>query len=185
MLLPTPFCRPMPASAVTRRSALGAPRNGPVQELDERALVDRVMVEWWDSAAHALPWAGMPLDDRYGELRRLAAALVSAAIVSGGHTRDPQESGARNGVIAAAIDHGRYRGHQGGTWELLLFELTFLSDALRIAVRGSDLPPTVTTQFERELAAGLRVAKPACSLGLREAAHEESSSHRALDSDPG
>jgi hypothetical protein len=143
------------------------------------------MVEWWDSAAHALPWAAMALDDRYGELRRLAGALVSAAIVTGGHTRDPQESGARNGVIAAAIDHGRYRGHQGGTWELLLFELTFLSDALRIAVRNSSLPPTVSTQFERELAAGLRVAKPACSLGLREAAHEQSSPHRTFDVDSG
>ena len=153
-----------------------------MQDLDERALVDRVMVEWWDSAAHALPWAGMPLDDRYGGLRRLATALVSSAVVSGGHTRDPQESGARNGVIAAAIDHGRYRGHQGGTWELLLFELTFLSDALRVAVRGSALPAVVSAQFERELAAGLRVAKPACSLGLREAIHENSSSHRAIDS---
>ncbi|PYP65591.1 MAG: hypothetical protein DMD26_10520 [Gemmatimonadetes bacterium] len=100
-----------------------------MQDLDERALVDRVMVEWWDSAAHALPWAAMALDDRFGELRRLAAALVSAAVVTGGHSRDPQESGARNGVIAAAIDHGRYRGHQGGTWELLLFELTFLNSA--------------------------------------------------------
>lgn len=156
-----------------------------MQDLDERALVDRVMVEWWDSAAHALPWAGMPLDDRFGELRKLAAALISAAITTGGHTRDPQESGARNGVIAAAIDHGRYRGNQGGTWELLLFELTFLSDALRVAVRGSPLPPTVSNQFERELAAGLRVAKPACSLGLREAAHEQSSLHRGLDVDPG
>lgn len=143
------------------------------------------MAEWWDSAAHALPWAGMPLDDRYGELRRLAAALVSAAVMSGGRTRDPQESGARNGVIAAAIDHGRYRGHQGGTWELLLFELTFLSDALRIAVRGSALPPTTSAQFERELAAGLRVAKPACSLGLREAAHEESSIPRGFGGDQG
>ena len=156
-----------------------------MQDLDEQAFVDRVMVEWWDSAAHALPWAGMPLDDRYGGLRRLAAALISAAIASGGHTRDPQESGARNGVIAAAIEHGRYRGHQGGTWELLLFELTFLSDALRIAVRGSSLPPTVSTQFERELAAGLRVAKPACSLGLREAVHEQSSPQRAADGDLG
>lgn len=153
-----------------------------MHDLDERGLVDRVMVEWWDSAAHALPWAGMPLDDRYGELRRLAMALVSSAVVSGGHSRDPQESGARNGVIAAAIDHGRYRGHQGGTWELLLFELTFLSDALRVAVRGSVLPPIMSAQFERELAAGLRVAKPACSLGLREAIHEQSSSHRAIDS---
>lgn len=153
-----------------------------MQDLDERALVDRVMVEWWDSAAHALPWAAMPVDDRYGELRRLATALISSAVVSGGHSRDPQESGARNGVIAAAIDHGRYRGHQGGTWELLLFELTFLSDALRVAVRGSALPPIVSAQFERELAAGLRVAKPACSLGLREAIHEQSSSHRAIDS---
>ena len=54
-----------------------------MQQLDERALVDRVMVEWWDSAAHALPWAGMPLDDRFGELRKLAAALVSAAITIG------------------------------------------------------------------------------------------------------
>jgi hypothetical protein len=88
-------------------------------------------------------------------------------------------------VIAAAIDHGRYRGNQGGTWELLLFELTFLSDALRIAVRGSSLPPTVSAQFERELAAGLRVAKPACSLGLREAMHEQNSPHRAIDSDAG
>jgi len=156
-----------------------------VQQLDERALVDRVMVEWWDSAAHALPWAGMPLDDRFGELRKLAAALVSAAITSGGHTRNSHESGARNGVIAAAIDHGRYRGNQGGTWELLLFELTFLSDALRIAVRGSSLPPTMSNQFERELAAGLRVAKPACSLGLREAAHEQSSAPRAFDTDSG
>jgi hypothetical protein len=156
-----------------------------VQELDERALVDRVMIEWWDSAAHALPWAGMPLDDRFGELRKLAAALVSAAVTTGGHSRNNQEPGARNGVIAAAIEHGRYRGHQGGTWELLLFELTFLSDALRVAVRGSSLPPSVSNQFERELAAGLRVAKPACSLGLREAAHEQSSSHRALDADSG
>jgi len=154
-----------------------------VQDLDERALVDRVMVEWWDSAAHALPWAGMALDDRYGELRRLAKALVSAAVVTSGQSRDPQESGARNGVIAAAIDHGRYRGHQGGTWELLLFELTFLSDALRVAVRGTALPPIVSAQVERELAAGLRVAKPACSLGLREAIHEQSSSHRAIDAD--
>ena len=154
-----------------------------MQLLDERALVERVMAEWWDSAAHALPWAGMPLDDRFGELRRLAAALVSAAVVTAGHVRDPQETGARNGVIAAAIDHGRYRGHQGGTWELLLFELTFLSDALRIAVRGSSLPPVMSNQFERELAAGLRVAKPACSLGLREAMHEESSPQRAIDSD--
>ena len=48
--------------------------------------------------------------------------------------------------LAAAIDHGRYRGNQGGTWELLLFELTFLSDALRIAVRGSSLPPTVSAR---------------------------------------
>ena len=32
---------------------------------------------------------------------------------------------------------------------------------------------SLRAQFERELAAGLRVAKPACSLGLREAAHEE------------
>lgn len=156
-----------------------------MQELDERALVDRVMVEWWDSAAHALPWAGMPLDDRFGELRKLATALVSAAIATGGHSRSNQETGARNGVIAAAIEHGRYRGHQGGTWELLLFELTFLSDALRIAVRGSALPPTVSSQFERELAGGLRVAKPACSLGLREAAHEQSSSPRTLDADSG
>jgi hypothetical protein len=156
-----------------------------VQDLDERALLDRVMVEWWDSAAHALPWVGMPLDDRYGELRRLAAALISAAIMTGGHTRDPQESGARNGVIAAAIEHGRYRGHQGGTWELLLFELTFLSDALRVAVRNSALPPGVSNQFERELVAGLRVAKPACSLGLREAVHEQSSPYRGADSDPG
>jgi len=154
-----------------------------VQDLDARALVDRVMAEWWDSAAHALPWAAMPLDDRYGELRRLATALVSAAIISGGHSRDPQESGARNGVIAAAIDHGRYRGHQGGTWELLLFELTFLSDALRVAVRGSALPPIAGAQFERELAAGLRVAKPACSLGLREAVQEQSSQHREIDAD--
>jgi hypothetical protein len=156
-----------------------------VQQLDERALVDRVMIEWWDSAAHALPWAGMPLDDRFGELRKLAAALVAAAVTSGGHSRNTHESGARNGVIAAAIDHGRYRGNQGGTWELLLFELTFLSDALRVAVRGSALPPTISNQFERELAAGLRVAKPACSLGLREAAHEQSSSHGALDADAG
>jgi hypothetical protein len=143
------------------------------------------MVEWWDSAAHALPWAAMPLDDRFGELRRLAAALVSAAVTSGGHSRNSQESGARNGVIAAAIEHGRYRGSQGGTWELLLFELTFLSDALRVAVRGSSLPPMVSNQFERELAAGLRVAKPACSLGLREAVHEQGSSQRALDTDSG
>ena len=143
------------------------------------------MAEWWDSAAHALPWAGMPLDDRFGELRRLAAALVSAAVVTAGQVRDPQETGARNGVIAAAIDHGRYRGRQGGTWELLLFELTFLSDALRIAVRGSSLPATVSNQFERELAAGLRVAKPACSLGLREAMHDESPSSRTIDSDSG
>lgn len=143
------------------------------------------MAEWWDSAAHALPWAGMPLDDRFGELRRLAAALISAAVVTAGQVRDPQETGARNGVIAAAIDHGRYRGRQGGTWELLLFELTFLSDALRVAVRGSALPPLVSSQFERELAAGLRVAKPACSLGLREAMHEESSSPRPIDSDSG
>jgi hypothetical protein len=156
-----------------------------VQQLDERALVDRVMVEWWDSAAHALPWAGMPLDDRFGELRKLAAALVSAAVTTGGHTRSSQENGARNGVIAAAIEHGRYRGCQGGTWELLLFELTFLSDALRVAVRGSALPPTVSTQFERELAAGLRVAKPACSLGLREALHEQSSLPGTLDPDSG
>jgi hypothetical protein len=143
------------------------------------------MAEWWDSAAHALPWAAMPLDDRFGELRRLAAALVSAAVVTAGQVRDPQETGARNGVIAAAIDHGRYRGRQGGTWELLLFELTFLSDALRVAVRGSALPPLVSNQFERELAAGLRVAKPACSLGLREAMHEESSSSPMIDSDSG
>jgi hypothetical protein len=156
-----------------------------VQLVDERALVERVMAEWWDSAAHALPWAGMPLDDRFGELRRLAAALVSAAVVTAGQVRDPQETGARNGVIAAAIDHGRYRGRQGGTWELLLFELTFLSDALRVAVRGSALPPVVSNQFERELAAGLRVAKPACSLGLREAMHEEGSSPRTIDSDSG
>lgn len=142
------------------------------------------MAEWWDSAAHALPWAAMPRDDRFGELRRLAAALVSAAVVMAGQVRDPQETGARNGVIAAAIDHGRYRGHQGATWELLLFELTFLSDALRVAVRGSALPPVVSTQFERELAAGLRVAKPACSLGLREAMHEEGSP-RMIDSDSG
>ena len=152
-----------------------------MQDLDERALIDRVMAEWWDSAAHALPWAGMPLDDRYGELRRLATALVSAAIATGGHSRDPHESGARNGVIADAIDRGRYRRHQGGTWVLLRSELTFLSAALRVAVRGSSLPPTVSAQFERELAGGLRVAKPACSLGLREAVHEQSSSHRALD----
>ena len=156
-----------------------------MQDLDERALVDRVMVEWWDSAAHALPWAAMALDDRFGELRRLAAALVSAAVVTGGHSRDPQESGARNGVIAAAIDHGRYRGHQGGTWELLLFELTFLNDALRIAVRDSSLPPTISSQFERELVGGLRVAKPACSLGLRESAHEQSSTERTPDADRG
>src|SRR5437868_14400678 len=97
------------------------------------------MVEWWDSAAHALPWVGMPLDDRYGELRRLAGALISAAIMTGGHTRDPQESGARNGVIAAAIEHGPDRGHQGGTWELLVFRLTFRSDGLRVAVRHSGL----------------------------------------------
>jgi hypothetical protein len=44
------------------------------------------------------------------------------------------------------------------------------------------LPPIVSAQFERELAAGLRVAKPACSLGLREAIHEQSS-HRAIDAD--
>lgn len=143
------------------------------------------MAEWWDSAAHALPWAGMPLDDRFGELRRLAAALVSAAVVTAGQVRDPQVPGARNGVIAAAIDHGRYRGRQGGTWELLLFELTFLSDALRVAVRGSALPPVLSNQFERELASGLRVAKPACSLGLREAMHEESSPPPTIDSDSG
>ena len=57
--------------------------------------------------------------------------------------------------------------------------------ALRVAVRGSSLPPTVSNQFERELAAGLRVAKPACSLGLREAAHEQSSAPRAFDTDSG
>lgn len=143
------------------------------------------MAEWWESAAHALPWAAMPLDDRFGELRRLAGALVSAAVVTAGQVRDPQETGARNGVIAAAIEHGRYRGRQGGTWELLLFELTFLSDALRVAVRGTTLPAVVSSQFERELAAGLRVAKPACSLGLREAMHEESSSPGMIDSDSG
>jgi hypothetical protein len=158
-----------------------------VQEMDESAFVERVLAEWWDAAAHALPWASMPLDDRFGELKRLASALVSAAVATAGKSRDPQESGARNGVIAAAIDHGRFRGRQGGTWELLLFELTFLSDALRIAVRETTLPAVLTTQLERELAAGLRVAKPACSFGLREAAHEESSPspERALDADTG
>jgi len=155
-----------------------------VQELDEREFVDRVLTEWWDSAAHALPWAGMPLDDRYGELRSLAAALVAAAIVTAGHVREVHESGARNGVIAAAIEHGRFRWRQGGTWELLLFELTFLSDALRIAVREAALSPPLTTQLERELAAGLRVAKPACSFGLREAARESNAPERA-DADPG
>lgn len=156
-----------------------------MQELDERVFVDRVLAEWWDSAAHALPWAAMPLDDRFGELKRLASALVSAAVATAGRPRDPQESGARNGVIAAAIDHGRFRGRQGGTWELLLFELTFLSDALRIAVRETALPAVRTTQLERELAAGLRVAKPACSFGLREAAQQESAKERALDADAG
>jgi hypothetical protein len=43
----------------------------------------------------------------------------------------------------------------------------------------------VSNQFERELAAGLRVAKPACSLGLREAMHEEGPSQRTIDSDSG
>lgn len=152
-----------------------------MQFLDERVFVDRVLAEWWDSAAHALPWASMPLDDRFGELRRLAAALVASAAVTAGRPREAGESGVRNGIIAAAIEHGRYRGRQGGTWELLLFELTFLSDALRVAVREPRLPPNVTSQLERELAAGLRVAKPACSLGLREAAHDESSAHQALD----
>jgi hypothetical protein len=153
-----------------------------VQFLDERVFVDRVLVEWWDSASHALPWAAMPLDDRFGELKRLAAALVAAASVTPDRHRDAGHSGIRNGVIAAAIDHGRFRGRQGGTWELLLFELTFLSDALRIAARESSLPQALMAQLERELAAGLRVAKPACSLGMREAAQEESASEqRALD----
>ena len=145
-----------------------------MQFLNERAFVDRVLAEWWDSAGHALPWAAMPLDDRFGELKRLAAALVAAAAMTTGHSREGRDSGIRNGVIAAAIEHGRFRGRQGGTWELLLFELTFLSDALRIAVKESSLPSALGTQLERELAAGLRVAKPACSLGLREATHEES-----------
>jgi hypothetical protein len=155
-----------------------------VQFLDERLFVDRVLAEWWDSAAHALPWAAMPLDDRFGELRRLAAALIASAAIIAGRPREAGESGVRNGIIAAAIEHGRYRGRQGGTWELLLFELTFLSDALRIAVREPKLASGVTSQLERELAAGLRVAKPACSLGLREAAQDEGSAHQALD-DPG
>ena len=153
--------------------------------MDERMFVDRVLAEWWDSAAHALPWASMPLDDRFGELKRLAAALVASAAVTAGRPREAGESGVRNGVIAAAIEHGRFRGRQGGTWELLLFELTFLSDALRVAVRESALAHGLIAQLERELAAGLRVAKPACSLGLREAAHEDSASERALgDSGP-
>ena len=147
----------------------------PVHDLDEQAFVELVLEEWWDAAAHALPWAAMPLDDRFGELRRLASALVASAVVNAGRPRDPQEA-ARNGVISAAIQHGRFRGRQGGTWELLLFELTFLSDALRISVRELELPAALTSRLERELAAGLRVAKPACSLGMREAANEASAS---------
>jgi hypothetical protein len=144
-----------------------------VKELDERVFVERVLTEWWSSAAHSLPWASMALDDRFGRLRPLVSALVSAGL------RAPM-GGARRGIIAAAIEHGRFRGGQGGTWELLLFELDYLEDGLRAVVHDCDLSPAITLLLEREMEHGLRVAKSACAFGLRESLRQRAAGS-ALD----
>lgn len=156
-----------------------------MHDVDAGLLTERTLTEWWARISSSLPWSAMAVDDRSGEMARIVSALVVSAVESAGSAIAPSGRAARNGIIGAAIEHGRFRGAQGATWEIVLYELRILRDTIRDVLGSLPLVPGVGERLEHALSAGLRVAQPACNLGLREALHGASFGYGGGDLDIG
>ena len=95
-----------------------------------------LVAAWWAALAGADPWDRMPIDDAFGEMRRVASTFARVL-------RDPADRAGHDWLLNAAENHGAFRRAQRCGLDILGFEFDVLAVVLERAIRREDVLPTL------------------------------------------
>jgi hypothetical protein len=123
------------------------------------SITPALIVFCWSSQTNRDPWSAMPLDDRFGYLRRLVDELLDL-----GDGIDSPARGRR--LFEIARRHGAYRRRQSCEKLIVLQDFAALREALRDAMAMAGVPPHAIRHATRSLLPDWRMARRAALLGF-------------------